>query len=600
MNRFAATLCVLAILLTTSISQTQGADDLTLPQKALEILRERCYRCHGGAAQQAGLDVLSRESLLQARGPADARFAFLVPNDAKNSKLAQAVKSGRDSYMPEQGSPEAAAMTNEEKDILQRWIDSGANFPNDRQIEFVTETRMLIAMRDYLLKIEEVKRTSVRFFTLAHLHNNPKNSALDLRLYRAALSKALNSLTTSREIVLPKAVPGAQETVYAVDLTELDWNRVDMEGSSLWDQIVSFYPYGLKFDFVKDDERKNVWKDVAKWTGADIPYLRADWFVVTATQPPLYHKLLRIPPTLSELEKELDIDIRRNFVEGKIERSGFAKSGVSRQNRLLERHSSRVTPYFWISYDFLPNRVRSDLPRFPLGPRFEGNPFNDQAFEHDGGELIWSLPNGMQAFMLVDKAGDRIDQGPIEVVFDRSAVLGTPSIINGISCIACHRHGLICDFRDELRDANVLGGAAGEHLQKTFPSHQVLQQSSQQDQQLFLKSLAKVMGPYLLTGADQNKDISQFPEPIGKVAKLYAEDLTLQEMAYELGLAKPQELEELAIHLKANRGLLRFGLGTMIQKPPGTLKRDKWQVREGMSLMQYVARELGIGIPIVP
>lgn len=596
MNRRVVPLCVLAISLTISISPARGSDDLTLSQKAIDILRERCYRCHGGAAQQAGLDVLSRDSLLQERGPADARFAIVVPRDAKNSKLAQAVKSGRDSYMPEQGSPEAAAMTNEEKDVLQRWIDSGADFPNNRQIEFVTETRMLTAMRDYLLKIEEVKRASVRFFTLAHLHNNPKNSELDLRLYRAALSKALNSLTTSREIVLPEAVPGTQETVYAVDLTELDWNRVDAQGT-LWDKIVSFYPYGLKFDFVKDDERKNVWKDVAKWTGADIPYLRADWFVVTATQPPLYHELLRIPLKLSDLENELGIDIRRNFVDGKVERSGFAKSGVSRQNRLLERHSSPVTPYFWISYDFLPNRVRSDLPRFPLGPRFAGNPFNDQAFDHDGGEAIWSLPNGMQAYMLVDGAGRRLDQGPIEVVFDRSAVLGSPAIINGISCMACHRHGIICDFRDELRDANVLGGIARDHLLKTYPINANLQRSARNDQQLFMQSLAKVMGPYLFGGADQNKDISQFPEPIGKVAKLYAEDLTLQEMAYELGFSQPQKLAD---KIDANRSLLRFGLGTMTQKPPGTLKRDKWQAREGTSLMQDVAGELDIGLPFVP
>lgn len=596
MNHRIATLCALAISMTVSIPRTRGADDLSLPQKAINILRDRCYRCHGGAAQQAGLDVLSRDSLLEERGPADARFAIVVPSDAKNSKLAQAVKSGRDSYMPEQGSPEAAAMTNEEKDVLQRWIESGADFPNNRRIEFVTETRMLTAMRDHLLRIDPEKRASVRFFTLAHLHNNPKNSELDLRLYRAALSKALNSLTTSREIVLPEAVPGTQETVYAVDLDKLDWNRVDAQGT-LWDKIVSFYPYGLKFDYVKDDERKNVWKDVAKWTGADIPYLRADWFVVTATQPPLYHELLRIPLKLSDLEKELGIDIRRNFVDGKVERSGFAKSGVSRQNRLLERHSSPVTPYFWISYDFLPNRVRSDLPRFPLGPRFVGNPFNDQAFVHDGGEAIWSLPNGMQAYMLVDGAGRRLDQGPIEVVFDRSAVLGSPAIINGISCMACHRHGIICDFRDELRDANVLGGIARDHLLETYPINANLQRSARKDQQLFTQSLAKVMGPYLFGGADQSKDISQFPEPIGKVAKLYAEDLTLLEMAYELGFSQPQKLAD---KIDANRSLLRFGLGTMTQKPPGTLKRDKWQAREGTSLMQDVAGELDIGLPFVP
>jgi hypothetical protein len=163
--------------------------------------------------------------------------------------------------------------------------------------------------------------------------------------------------------------------------------------------------------------------------------------------------------------------------------------------------------------------------------------------------------------------------------------------------MACHRHGIICDFRDELRDANVLGGIARDHLLKTYPINANLQRSARNDQQLFMQSLAKVMGPYLFGGADQNKDISQFPEPIGKVAKLYAEDLTLQEMAYELGFSQPQKLAD---KIDANRSLLRFGLGTMTQKPPGTLKRDKWQAREGTSLMQDVAGELDIGLPFVP
>lgn len=596
MNRFAIAVSVLSVLSLSRIPPTHAADQLTLPQRALKILQERCYRCHGGAAQQAGLDVLSRDSLLQERGPVDARFALLVPHDAKKSKLAQAVKGGPDSYMPEQGSPEAEAMTAEERNVLGQWIDSGADFPADRQIAFVSETQILGAMRDYLLTIDESKRSKVRFFSLAHLHNNPKFSEFDLRLHRAALSKALNSLTTSREIVLPEAVPLTHDTVYAVALDKLEWTRPGSE-QNLWDEIVARYPYGLKYDFVKEDVLKRAWKDVAKWTETDIPYLRVDWFVVTATQPPLYHRLLRIPPTLRDLERELRIDIQKNIVDGKVQRSGFAKSGVSRQNRLLERHASPVTPYFWISYDFLPNRVRSDLPRFPLGPRFEGNPFDNQAFEHDGGEVIWSLPNGMQAYMLVDGGGRRIDQGPIEVVFDRSAVLGTPTIINGISCLACHRNGIICDFRDELRDADVLGGMTREHLLKTYPEHETQQQSSRQDQQLFMRSLAKVVGPYLLTGEDARKDLSQFPEPIGKVAKLYLEDLTLQEMAYELGFQNPVDL---AVKIEANRRLLTFGLGTMIQKPPGTLKRDKWQARDGTSLIQDVAQELGIGLPLVP
>lgn len=528
---------------------------------------------------------------MKARGASDAKFAFVVPKDVEKSKLANAIQ-GADSYMPEQGSPEADAMTAAEKELLRLWIAAGAEFPETRKLEFVSELQMLKAMRDYLLTVRADERSSVRFYSLAHLHNNPKVSELDLRLYRAALAKAINSLTTSRTILLPAALPGTQESVYAIDLHKLGWDQ-----NNLWNAILSHYPYGLKYDFVKDDQLQRLWKDVVQLTGADIPYLRADWFVVNATQPPLYHQLLQIPDTLSELEEQLQLQIQQNFLSGDVQRSGFAKSGVSQQNRLLERHTSPVTPYFWISYDFLPKRSRGDLTRFPLGPQFADNPFNNQAFDHDGGEIIWSLPNGMQAYMLVDAKGKRIDQGPIEVVFDRSAVLGTPSIINGISCMYCHRNGMISEFRDELREADVLGGRAREHLLKIFPQHEAMQDATRQDQERFLRSLKQVTGPYLLTGEDRDKDISQFPEPIGKIASLYAADLTPQELALELGFEKQALLQA---KIEGSRELLRLGLGTMLQNPPGTLKREKWETRDGTSLMQDVAQELRLGLPFVP
>ena len=58
-----------------------GADD-DLPSKAISILQSRCSRCHGGVAKQAGLDVLSRENLLESRGAAGSEFSFIVPSTA--------------------------------------------------------------------------------------------------------------------------------------------------------------------------------------------------------------------------------------------------------------------------------------------------------------------------------------------------------------------------------------------------------------------------------------------------------------------------------------------------------------------------------------
>ena len=574
------------------VSGVSLAADADIPEKAISILRERCYRCHGGSAQQAGLDVLSREILVEERGETGSKFAFVVPGKPKESMLVDVLDGGEDSYMPKEGSPESKAMTNEEKAFLQEWVAAGAIFPEVKSRKFISETESLKAMREYLLSVNADDRAHVRFYTFTHLHNNPDVSDLDLRYYRAALSKAINSLTNEREIILPVALPGTEETVFVIDLHRLGWDR-----RHLWESILSHYPYGLKYDFVKDETQKQYWKDVVQFSGAEVPFLRADWFVVTATQPPLYHELLDIPETLMELEQELHLSITDNFLAGKVARSGYAKSGVSKQNRLLERHTSPGTAYFWISYDFLPKRAKGDLSRFPLGPKFALNPFNNQAFEHDGGEIIWSLPNGMQAYMLVNGIGGRIDKGPIEVVFDRSAVLGTPEIINGISCLYCHRDGMISEFRDELRQSETLGGPPRDHLLKVYPTHDEMQRFVQSDQALFLRSSEKVIGPFVKVAADANKSISEFAEPVGKVAEMYSRDLTVRAMALELGIEK---VEILQAKIEANKELLRFGLGTMTQNPPGTLKREKWETKDGTSLMQDVSSQLRLGLPYVP
>ncbi|MEZ6056942.1 MAG: c-type cytochrome domain-containing protein [Planctomycetaceae bacterium] len=583
---------LLAVSVLHSPAVADDAGDAELAVKAYEILKTRCYRCHGGSARQAGVDVLSRDILLEERGEIGAKFAFIVPGDVAKSQLLETLEGGADSYMPKEGSPEAKGMTDEEKELLRKWVSAGAVFPKLREFDFISETQILNAMRDYLLTSKADNRQNIRFFTLTHLHNNPTVSELDLRLYRAALAKAINSLTKERDIVMPAALKGTGDSVYAIDLSDLGWHR-----GQLWQEILGHYPYALKYDFVKDEELKQVWKDVAQFSGADVPYLRADWFIVTATRPPLYHQLLDVPDTLMGLEHQLQFDIKQNFLRGDVARSGYAKSGVSKQNRLLERHTTTVTPYLWISYDFLPKRAKGDLARFPLGPKFPGNPYNNQAFEHDGGEVIWSLPNGMQGYMLVKDNGDRIDQGPIEVVFDRSAVLGTPAIINGISCMYCHRDGMITDFRDELRNADALGGIAREHLLDIYPPHEQMQKLTRQDQEIFMRSLQRITGPFLQVGEDREKPISSFPEPIGKVAEMYSRDLTRQELALELGF---ENIELLQAKIEANRELLRFGLGTMVQAPPGTLKREKWETQDGTSLMQDVASQLRLGLPYIP
>ena len=79
-------------------------------------------------------------------------------------------------------------------------------------------------------------------------------------------------------------------------------------------------------------------------------------------------------------------------------------------------------------------------------------------FCHDGGEMIFNLPNGLQGYMLVNGKDVRIDAGPIDVVRDSQETTGTPQIVNGLSwAMACHDRG-IKTVADTIRTRNVCEG----------------------------------------------------------------------------------------------------------------------------------------------
>ena len=70
------------------------------------------------------------------------------------------------------------------------------------------------------------------------------------------------------------------------------------------------------------------------------------------------------------------------------------------------------------------------------------------SFTHDGGEIIFNLPNGLQAYYLVDAGGNRLDAAPIKIV--RNPAASDPTVRNGLSCIGCHTEGMKT-FEDQVR-----------------------------------------------------------------------------------------------------------------------------------------------------
>src|SRR5262249_31789207 len=78
---------------------------------------------------------------------------------------------------------------------------------------------------------------------------------------------------------------------------------------------------------------------------------------------------------------------------------------------------------------------RRNIFAYPLGPAGREN-----TFQHAGGEIIYSLPNGLHGFLLVNALGTRLDKAPGQIVSDpkRPDRLGG----TGISCMACHVRGI--------------------------------------------------------------------------------------------------------------------------------------------------------------
>ncbi len=302
-----------------------------------------------------------------------------------------------------------------------------------------------------LLRRQASDRKYARYLVATHIHNEsmfetvPRDKRWSTgtmvpKIY-AALSFLLNSLSWQVQTRLPERVDPAG-TIFHIDLRHYGWDE------RTWQRVVAQYPYGLK-------RAGDAARAIESATGSELAFLRADWFVFAASQAPLYHDILNLPRTAAKLERWLQVDVAKNLRTAPpgVVRAGFSDSGVSFSNRLIERHplanglefrlgaADRTVRYpdggyYWKSYDFETNRGRQNLFAFPLGPGEGADVFN-----HSAGEVIFSLPNGLQAYLLLDRDGTRIDAAPIEIVSDVPILPRKPTVTTAFSCIICHLEG---------------------------------------------------------------------------------------------------------------------------------------------------------------
>jgi hypothetical protein len=353
------------------------------------------------------------------------------------------------------------------------------------------------------------RRKGMRYITLTNFYNACAPET-DMVRYRQGTVKLLNSLSRSSDVLKMRTVDQDQ-SIIAFNLDDLGWTEAD------WNKIIATYPYAMKPD-------ATIYKTVSEETGTPLAWLRGDWFAFTASRPPLYYQLLKLPETFAGLEKEEKVDVKSNIEKFLAKRAGFQNSGVSKHNRLIERHAI-PTGYFWTSYDFKGDKPEQSLFIHPLGPDGES------AFKHDGGESIFSLPNGFQAYYLNTAKGDRIDKGPTDIVLDDSQL--DRAVTNGISCMGCHNQGIrqaTDDIRKHVLSDRTFSKDVRTQVEALYPSQEEFKDLLDQDASRFKSAMERA-------GLDPDLDSQTVGvETINFLSKAYEKSIDLRLAAAEYGL----------------------------------------------------------------
>jgi mono/diheme cytochrome c family protein len=116
---------IIAALGIAAICPANPAAAVDADAEARAILAANCQRCHGPTKQKSGLRLDSPDGAL---GKGDSGSRAIVPGKAASSEVMRRV-TAKDPA--ERMPPDGAGLTAAQIDVLRKWIDAGAAWPND-------------------------------------------------------------------------------------------------------------------------------------------------------------------------------------------------------------------------------------------------------------------------------------------------------------------------------------------------------------------------------------------------------------------------------------------------------------------------------------
>ena len=524
--------CICLVFLTcigVGVSPTDAQQNVA--QEAYLILEQKCLTCHGPNGPFTEQLIIESAAELVASGA-------VVRGVPLQSELYTRLFDEDDAKRMPLGQPQLSVA---EIQKISAWIQAGApSWDIEYDVNFISNDRMLTTIQNHLETLSTFDRSSARYFTTTHLYNAGEGPEV-LRAAEIALSKLVNSLSWGYTVVKPEAID-AQRTVFYIDLRDYEWDTRDA-----WTQIETVYPYVIAFDATTRPVLHRKFTALREAMDCEVPFVHVDWFLAVASLPPLYHDILALPETEAELERELGIDVAGNLRRApgvRVLRAGFNDSGPSLHNRVVERHSFRNGAY-WKSHDFASSVGLKNILQNPL------------SFDRDGGEVIFNLPNGLQAYYISNAIGNRIDVAPTDIVSNRAA--SDPAVRNGLSCIGCHTEGMKT-FEDVVRGTyeKLPANPITEQVLRLYVEKAEMDRHIAADKALYRAALEATGGVF---GGI---------EPVHRFHEKFQEALDASQAAASLGLQE-------SVFVKAigeNSGLQALGLAGLLSG--GNVKRDAW------------------------
>jgi hypothetical protein len=478
-----------------------GEDPFATPlgQEVKQILQVNCGNCHWGTKSGDMDYVLDMRELV------------------KNGKVVPGIKEDSQLFVRMQQLSMPPAFERVQRPTFGQ-IDQVGQFidelPPDlfgtpttcETLPFLTHDEQVQQMAQDMRSLDAEDQPFTRYLTITYSTNagDCVGERKAVERQRFALFKGINSVSTEAEIGIPQPI-NADETIYRIDIRDYDWDRgIDLED----DGIVDFDDAWLAIVDASGDYALQLAGDDADDLVADAqtaaPFLPVNAFIQFTEIDDLYYALIGARFNLFDFELDvLGIDTVAEIADDNLLRAGFSNSGVSKQERVLNRFDQEIAGgyAYWISFDFDGGNGNGGVGGVSNG--FEINVANESIYQDPidftfaGGEAIFNLPNGLQAYYVAAANGNRLNEAPVGVVIDPAQNNGL--VTNGASCHSCHNAGLIT-FTDTVRqfvveNRTLFDNDTFEAVMNQYPTQQVFQAAMDRDSELHVSRVEQAGVP---------------------------------------------------------------------------------------------------------